>query len=107
MKIVHNKFPLTRSANRIGLLCGIVAGTVDSAEIEAAVINDSMPRPRKKPVRAEGIYFESITDAAKALVSMENGRMNKDDFYRAVQSRAKKIARMCDQDCWDGYFWEN
>lgn len=105
MKVVHNTFPLTQSANRIGLLCGVVAGTVENAEIEAAVINDTLPRPYRKPVVAEGRYYGSVTEAAKDIVTSRKSRMSKDAFFRAVQSEQKRIARLCNDDCWNGYYW--
>ena len=107
MKIVNNVFPLASSANRIALLTGIVAGTVGDKEVEAAVLKDTEARLRAKPVRAEGLYFASVTEAAKTLVTAEHGRLDKDTYYRKVQSRIKKISRMCNEDCHDGYFWEN
>lgn len=107
MKIVNNVFPMTFSANRIALLGGILSGTVGDKEVEAAVLKDSEKRAYRKPVRAEGIYFESVTDAAKVLVAMRNGRMDKDAFFRAVQSEQHRISRLCNKDQTDGYFWEN
>jgi len=107
MKIVNKVFPMASSANRIALLSGVLSGTVGDREVEAVMLVDSEPRAYRKPVRAEGIYFESVTEAAKVLVSMRNGRMDKDSFFRAVQSEQKRISRKCTQDCWDGYYWEN
>lgn len=107
MKIVNNVFPLASSANRIALLTGIIAGTVGDKEVEAAVLKDTEARRRSKPVCAEGLYFASVTEAAKFLVTAENGRLNKDTYYRKVQARVKKISRMCTEDCFDGYYWEN
>lgn len=107
MKITNTVFPLASSANRIALLLGIVAGTVDNTEIEHAVLLDSSPRNTRKPVRAEGIYFDSVTDAAKVLVTMRHARLNKNEFYRLVELERKRIARKCSQDCWEGYYWEN
>lgn len=104
-QVIHYKFPLTQSANRIALLCGIIAGTVEKKEVEAAVINDTLPRPRKKPVCAEGIYYPSVTAAAQAIVLSRRARLNKEEYRRAVQSESKRIARMCEQDCWNGYYW--
>lgn len=106
MKIVNNVFPLASSANRIALLAGIAAGTVDTNEIEAAVLKDTEKRVRSKPVRAAGIYFASVTDAAKFLVSADS-RMDKDTYYLKVQAKRKKISSMCTADCYHGYYWEN
>lgn len=105
MKIVNNVFPLAISSNRIALLTGILSGTVGDREVEAAVLKDTEKRAHRKPVVAEGIYFESVTEAAKVLVTTRTGRMTKDTFFRAVQSEQKRIARKCTQDCWDGYYW--
>ena len=107
MKIVNSVFPMASSANRIALLSGVLSGTVDNREVESVMLKDSEKRAHRKPVRAEGAYFASVTDAAKVLVSMRNGRMDKDTFFRAVQSEQKRIARLCTQDQTDGYYWEN
>lgn len=107
MKIVNTVFPLASSANRIALLAGVLSGTAGDQEIESAMLKDSGKRAWRKPVRAEGIYFASVTEAAKTLVTMRSGRMNKDTFFRAVQSEQKRISRLCTEDCHDGYFWEN
>lgn len=105
MKVSNTHYPLTSSANRIALLVGITAGTVKRPEVEAAVLKDSEKRAYRKPVVAEGIRFESVTDAAKSIVSNRSSRLNKYNFFRAVQSEQKRIARMCNQDCWEGYYW--
>jgi|APFre7841882793_1041355.scaffolds.fasta_scaffold44458_1 hypothetical protein len=107
MKVANTVFPLASSANRISLLLGAHAGTVDRKEIESAVLHDTGKRLYRKPVRAEGIYFGSVTDAAKTLVSMRHGRLTRDQFYRLVQAEVKRISRKCTQDCWEGYYWEN
>jgi hypothetical protein len=107
MKIVNNVFPLASSANRIALLSGVLSGTVGDREVEAAMLKDSESRRRDKPVRAEGIYFASVTEAAKVLVTNQYGRLDKDTYYRKVQAKIKQISRMCTEDCHDGYFWEN
>lgn len=107
MKIVNKVFPLTISANRLALLGGVLSGTVGDKEVESAMIADSGKRAYRKPVRAEGIYFESVTEAAKVLVSMRKARMSGDEFFRAVQSEQHRISRKCNQDCHDGYYWEN
>lgn len=107
MKIVNKVFPLTFSANRVALLTGVLSGTVGDKEVEAAVLKDTEKRAYRKPVRAEGAYFESVTEAAKVLVSMRNGRMDKDSFFRAVQSEQHRISRLCNKDQTEGYYWEN
>lgn len=105
MKVQNTVFPLATSANRIALLTGILAGTVGDREVEAAVLKDTEARRRTKPVVAEGIRFDSVTNAAKHIVLSQHKRMPKDVFYRSVQSQIKRISRMCSQDCWEGYYW--
>jgi len=105
MKVTNTVFPLATSCNRIALITGIVAGTVPREEVEAAVIKDLERRPHKKPVVAEGIRFDSVTDAAKFIVALQGKRMPKDEFFRRVQGQIKRISRMCTQDCWEGYYW--
>jgi hypothetical protein len=105
MKVTNNVFPLASSANRIALLTGILSGTVGDREVEAAVLKDTEKRKRKKPVVAEGIYFDSVTDAARYMVNKSHARLKKDDYFDLVQSNLKRISRMCSQDCWEGYYW--
>jgi hypothetical protein len=106
MKVTNTVFPLASAANRIALLCEVKAGTIHNNEFEAAVLQDLERRPYRKPVCAEGIYFPSVTEAAKTLVTMRNNRLNRDVFYRAVQSEVKRIARLCNEDTHEGYYWE-
>lgn len=105
LKVKNPVFPLASSCNRIALLTGIVAGTVPNAEIEAAVLKDTEKRKRNKPVVAEGIRFDSVTDAARHMVAQSRMRLSKDDYFDLVQRKMKKISRMCTQDCWEGYYW--
>lgn len=107
MKVANTVFPLASSANRFALLLEVHAGTVDKAEFMEAVLHDLEKRPHRKPVRADGMYFPSVTDAAKALVTQRYQRLSKDEFYRRVQSEVKRISRLCTQDCHEGYYWEN
>lgn len=107
MKVANTVFPLASSANRIALLLEVHNGTVDNNELKSALLHDSSKRPYRKPVCAEGIYFPSVTEAAKTLVTVRNDRMSRDAFYRAVQSEVKRISRLCTEDCHDGYYWEN
>jgi len=105
LKVENPVFPLASSSNRIALLTGIVAGTVGKAEITKAVLKDTERRKHKKPVVAEGMYFDSVTDAARFLVSKGVRGLHKDVYFDLVQSKMKKISRMCTQDCWAGYYW--
>ena len=97
MKTTPITFPLASSANRIALLVGVLEGTVPAAQIKAEVEHDSLARPYRKPVVAEGIRFDSVTDAAKALTMS--------DDHRVVESRRQQIARWCNADNVDGYYW--
>ena len=104
-KVQNTVFPLASSIHRAALITSIVAGATGKDEAEAAVLHDLQPRRHKKPVVAEGIYFESVTAAAKALVARRVRKASKETFFRIVQSEQKRIARMCTEDCWEGYYW--
>lgn len=108
MKTTNTIFNLAQSASRVALLVGITAGTVCSREIEAAVLADVEPRRHKKPVVAEGVRYESVTAAAKALVTARSStalRMRKEVFFSLVQSEQKRISRLCTKDVTVGYYW--
>ena len=105
LKVENTVFPLASSSNRVALLTGIVAGTVGKAEITEAVLKDTLRRKHKKPVVAEGMYFDSVTDAARFLVSRCVRSTNNNVYFDLVQSKMKSISRMCTQDCWEGYYW--
>ena len=106
MKKVQNLvFPLASSANRAELINGLMDGVIKHSEAQAALVLDLSPRPHKKPVVAEGTYFPSVTDAAKAIVAQRLKNVSKDIFFKAVQSEQKRISRWCSQDCWEGYYW--
>lgn len=105
MKTVNTVFPLASSANRVAIITGLLAGTVSKVEAELAVERDVGKRTRCKPVVAAGVRYDSVSDAAKFLVLIRPGRSSKEAFFRAVQSEQKRIARLCTQDCWDGYYW--
>lgn len=95
-KSVPKAFPLTSAAARIALLVGITAGTVGRTEVEAAVLRDAEARPYRKPVVAGGIYFPSITEAANDWSR---------PHWQSVGARQKEIARLCNADNVEGYYW--
>ena len=104
-KALNITFPMASSAHRIAIVTGLLAGTVDREEAMVAVIQDAQGRAHKKPVVAEGVRYDSVTDAAKFLVLVRGGRSSKEQFFRAVQCEQKRIARLCTQDRWEGYYW--
>lgn len=104
-KALNITFPMASSAHRIAIVSGMLAGTVEKEEAMQEVLHDMTPRAHKKPVVAEGQRYDSVTDAAKFLVLVRGGRSSKEQFFRAVQCEQKRIARLCTQDCWDGYYW--
>jgi hypothetical protein len=97
-KATPQVFALTSVAGRVALLCGITAGTVTQKEVEAAVVMDTEKRPHRKPVVAEGMYFKSVTDAAVCLTGARPTR-------REVMAEQKRIARLCNADNVEGYYW--
>ncbi len=104
-KALNITFPMASSAHRIAIVSGMLAGTVGRQEAMMNIAQDAVPRAHKKPVVAEGQRYDSVTDAAKFLVLVRGGRSSKEKFFRAVQSEQKRIARLCTQDCWEGYYW--
>lgn len=96
-------FSLTKSADRIALLCGITAGTVSRAEVTTAILNDTEKRPYRKPVVANFIRYPSITAAAEALCS------GCDTWYNYtsndLSAMRKHITHLCNKDDVPGYYW--
>lgn len=115
-KVSPQVFQLTSVAGRVGLLAGITAGTVSREEVEAAVLADTEKRPYRKPVVAEGKRYNSVTDAALALVSkyekcVEFNRKTRKfkivgaDRARAIDALKHRIARYCNADNVEGFYW--
>lgn len=103
-------FPLTSQSGRMALLLGIRNGHVTMPELEAAILQDSLPRPHRKPVVAEGQRFASVTDAAHWLYRTRPELSARKPGVMAGQAAGimrlqKRIARMATQDCWEGYYW--
>lgn len=97
-KVSPQVFQLTTVAGRVGLLAGITAGTVSREELEAAVLKDTEKRPYRKPVVASGIRFDSVTKAAEAHTRNRATR-------REVLAMQKTIARYCNADNVEGFYW--
>lgn len=100
---------LTKSANRVALLCGIAAGTVTNKELEAVVIQDTAPREYRKPVVAEGQFFLSVSDAARWMYKNNAGNRffvkgNRTE-YQVINSLQQRISRWCTADDVEGYYW--
>lgn len=106
-KVTNTVFPLASSANRIALLVGITAGVVERAEIEAAVIHDTEARPHKKPVVYQNKRYPSVSAAARSYVEQTARRYTRDTYFNKVQAAQKMIARMANDDCWEGCYWSN
>lgn len=119
--VKYKEFKLTTQAGRVGLLCGLTAGTVTREEVEAAVLQDTEKRPYRKPVVAEGKRYASVTEAATALLSKYEkvATFNKKtqaisliSYTEVVANRSKaldalkhRIARLCNADDTEGYYW--
>jgi hypothetical protein len=99
-KVVPQQFPLAQSAMRVALLAGILAGFVQDQEIKDAVLLDTEPRPHKKPVVAWGIRFDSIILAAEYAK-----RRFAYTEKRTLNGWRLRIAKMCNQDAWEGFYW--
>lgn len=99
-KIQPAEFPLTQSSMRIALLTGILAGTATATEIRAAVEQDAQNRPYRKPVVAWGIRFDSIILAAE-YAQRRFARTER----RTLAGWRMRIARLCNQDIWEGFYW--
>lgn len=99
-KVQYTQFKLSTITGRVGLLTGITAGTVTQEEVEQAVLVDTEKRPYRKPVVAYGRRFGSITAAAEFGCG-RNASLNE---LKAEQARIRK---MCNEDCWAGFYWSN
>ena len=100
-KVKPAEFPLTNSSRRIALLTGVLAGTVGSRELKHHIALDAEPRPYKKPVVAWGKRYESISAAAAAA----HTRFRWTGQDRTEAAWQKYIARLCNADCWAGFYW--
>ena len=101
-------FPLTKQANRIALLVGITAGTVLLKEVEAAVLHDTEPRTRCKPVVVEDIRFASIAAGAMYLLRKEPRKFSNKTLAvstKRLDALQHQIARYCNADNVQGYYW--
>ena len=96
------KFPLTCRDGRVALLIGITAGSVGTSEIETAVIRDIEQRPYRKPVVANDIFYDSVSDAARAEVGNRTKGL---EAHRLVMNATKRISRWCTADNVEGYYW--
>lgn len=111
VKATPTEFKLSKQAGRIGLLCGITAGTVTREEAEAAILADTERRPRNKPVVVpdrNGVEtrFGSIREAARFLLTQrpkQGGGKHK--YALRLNAMEKYIANRCNQDCWYGFYW--
>ena len=97
-KVSPQVFPLTTVAGRVGLLAGITAGTVTREEVEAAVLKDTEKRPYRKPVVAGGRRYDSISEAAEEIAGWKS-------HHSKVLAMQKTIARYCNADNVEGYYW--
>lgn len=100
-------FPLARKDERLGLLQGILAGTVGKGKIKKALKADQAARPHQKACVAGGNWFPSVIAAARYEYSMTKRRASADDHHRRLGALQKKIARWCEADDREGYYWDN
>lgn len=101
-------FPLTKQADRVALLVGITAGTVTRPEVEAAVLHDTAKRPYRKPVVVEHMRFDSVTEAAHYLTARPHfvfSSKNPVTYAKRLDAYKHQIARYCNADNVDGYYW--
>jgi hypothetical protein len=107
-------FPLQKSSGRVGLLLGVIDGTVGREEIQAAVLQDTQKREYRKPVvvpRAFGgeVRFESVTEAAKYLLRHECGedgvQLTGQAYARRLDCLQHRISRLCNADDTPHYYW--
>lgn len=96
-KVIHPSFNLSTVMGRTVFLTGVAMGTVPTAYIQAVVNEDNQRRPYRKPVVAYGKRYPSVTEAAIANSSFV-GR-------KAVNAMQKNIARWCNEDCHEGFYW--
>lgn len=109
-KVSYEAFKLSTVAGRIGLLGGITAGTVDISELQHAMVADTEQRAYRKPVVVPGyngeVRFSSVRNAAKYLLTFGSKKKQAGWIY-ALQLNAmeKRIARYCNADNMEGYYW--
>lgn len=109
-KVNPTQFKLTTQAGRVGLLCGITAGTVTREEAEDAVMADIEKRPYRKPVvvpdrNGVEVRFDSVREAAHFLLKSSKKSISKSRYALCLNNMEKFIARRCNQDRWMGFYW--
>lgn len=109
---MSKQFPLTTVAGRTALLISITAGIVTASEVEAAVLKDNEPRPRRRPVCVEGMRFESVTEAAHWLKAarpdmwIHSSAARERDQHRITRNLIARIRNWCNADNVEGYYWD-
>lgn len=98
LKATPKQFPLTQSAMRLALIGGMLEGMVSAEEAKHHMLLDIEKRPHRKPVVAWGQYFPSTTAAAQWAIKkrLDSG---------SVDNVRQRIARKCNDDCWEGFYW--
>lgn len=103
-------FPLARQAGRVALLLGVLDQTVTEKEIRAAVVNDTLPRPRTKPVVAAGRRYSSLKAAAEGLVARKH-ELAMDAMFRygptdrMLKAVERAISYRATKDDVRGFYW--
>jgi hypothetical protein len=112
VKKVPQTYSLSTINGRVGLLCGITAGTVSREEVEAAVLHDTETRQYRKPVVVPNhsggeVRFGSVRSAAAFLLRIENfGHIPKGiNYSRKLSNIAQRISRYCNADNVPHYYW--
>lgn len=113
VKVAHLSHNMSSILGRTVILEGIKAGTVQTADIVAALVEDNQPRQYRKPVVVPGLRgketrFDSVRFAAAHLLWIENrkGIIPTGTYYaRALNAIEKRIARYCNADNVPGYYW--
>jgi hypothetical protein len=102
--VEHAKFPLASSDTRIAIMTGLCGGTVTRAEVEHLTLTDTVRRPYRKPVVVEGIRYNSIAEAADAIITRSKKRMTHSQYRLAHQQQAKSLARRAEVSH-SGVYW--
>ena len=105
---MSKNFPLQTQAYRIALLSGVLSGTVDRPEIEHAMVVDSGRRPYRRKVVAGGKFYDSIADAARAMLKRDAHLLKQlppGEIAKRFDANKKFITYVCDKDDTEGYYW--
>ena len=103
-KVIHPTFNLSTVMGRTVFLTGVALGSIPTTYIQAVVKEDNYHRPYRKPVVAGGRRYSSIRAAAVSILRVAGSGVNL-DYAKQLNALEKRIARLCNADNVEGFYW--